>query len=128
MNVHNSLILLRNSYLLFLAICYCSLRSIGRSDHCHSSDDRGCRGEEQKKPSDYLKQIYFDSLVYRTQNLKHLIDEAGASQLVLGTDYPYGMENRNSVAHVLSVPGLTDEERNAILGGTLSRLLKLDHN
>jgi len=99
---------------------------IGRSDHCHNTDDRGCRGEETKKPSDYLRQIYFDSLVYRTQNLQQLVDEAGVSQIVLGTDYPYGMENRNSVAHVLSVPGLTDDDREAILGGTLAKLLKLD--
>ena len=98
---------------------------IGRSDHCHTSDDRGCRGEELKKPSDYLKQIYFDSLVYRTQNLQQLIDEAGVSQVVLGTDYPYGMQNRNAVAHVLSVPGLSDDDREAILGGTLAGLLKL---
>ena len=98
---------------------------IGRSDHCHTSDDRGCRGAEEKKPSDYLKQIFFDSLVYRTENLRHLINEAGVGQIVLGTDYPYGMENRNAVAHVLSVPGLTDEERESILGGTLSGLLKL---
>jgi aminocarboxymuconate-semialdehyde decarboxylase len=99
---------------------------IGRSDHCHHSDDRGCRGEEQKKPSEYLQQIYFDSLVYRTRNLEHLINEAGVSQIVLGTDYPYGMQNRNVIAHVLSVPGLSDEDRQAILGGTLARLLKLD--
>jgi len=100
---------------------------IGRSDHCHTSDDRGCSGEEQKKPSDYLKQIYFDSLVYRTQNLQQLIDEAGASQIVLGTDFPYGMQNRNAIAHVLSVPGLTDEQREAILGGTLAKLLKIEN-
>ncbi len=99
---------------------------LGRSDHCHTSNDRGCRGEEQKKPSDYLRQIYCDSLVYRTQNLRHLIDEAGVSQIVLGTDYPYGMENRNAIAHILSVPGLTDGEREAILGGTLAKLLKLN--
>ena len=98
---------------------------IGRSDHCHTSDDRGCAGEEQKRPSEYLKQIYFDSLVYRTQNLEQLIDEAGASQIVLGTDYPYGMQNRNAVAHILSVPDLTDEQREAMLGGTLAKLLKL---
>jgi aminocarboxymuconate-semialdehyde decarboxylase len=98
---------------------------IGRSDHCHTTDDRGCAGEEQKVPSDYLKQIYFDSLVYRTRNLQQLIDEAGASQVVLGTDYPYGMQNRNAVAHILSVPDLTDEQREAILGGNLAELLKL---
>ena len=99
---------------------------VGRSDHCHTSDDRGCAGEERKKPSDYLKQIYFDSLVYRTQNLQQLIDEAGAGQVVLGTDFPYGMQNRNAIAHVLSVPDLTDEQREAILGGTLAKLLKLN--
>jgi aminocarboxymuconate-semialdehyde decarboxylase len=99
---------------------------IGRSDHCHTSDDRGCRGAELKKPSEYLNQIYFDSLVYRTKNLQHLIEEAGVSQIVLGTDYPYGMQNRNAVAHILSVPGLTDADREAILGGTLTRLLNLN--
>ena len=99
---------------------------IGRSDHCHSTDDRGCRGEEDKKPSDYLKQIYFDSLVYRTQNLEQLIDEAGAGQIVLGTDFPYGMQNSNAIAHILSVPDLTDEQREAILGGTLAALLNLN--
>jgi aminocarboxymuconate-semialdehyde decarboxylase len=99
---------------------------IGRSNHCHSSDDRGCRGEEQKSPSDYLKQVYFDSLVYQTRNLENLLHEAGVSQIVLGTDYPYGMQNRNVIAHVLSVPGLTDDDREAILGGTLARLLKLN--
>ena len=100
---------------------------IGRSDHCHDSNDRGCRGAETKRPSDYLRQIYFDSLVYRTRNLENLIDEAGVSQIVLGTDYPYGMINRNAVAHVLSVPGLTDADREAILGGNLVKLLKLDN-
>ncbi len=100
---------------------------IGRSDHCHNTDDRSCAGDEQKQPSDYLKQIYFDSLVYRTQNLTQLVEEAGAGQIVLGTDYPYGMQNRNAVAHVLSVPGLTDEQREAILGGTIAKLLKLDN-
>jgi len=99
---------------------------IGRSDHCHTSDDRGCRGEELRKPSDYLKQIYFDSLVYRTRNLENLINEAGVSQVVLGTDYPYGMQNRNAIAHILSVPGLSDADREAILGGTLAQLLKLN--
>ena len=99
---------------------------LGRSDHCHTSNDRGCRGDEEKKPSDYFGRIYVDSLVYRTQNLRHLIDEVGVSQVVLGTDYPYGMQNRNGIAHILSVPDLSDDDRQAILGETLAGLLKLD--
>ena len=101
---------------------------IGRYDHGHNSADRGGRGDEQMVPSDYLKRLYFDTLVYRTENLAHLIRECGVSQLVLGTDHPAGMANVNAIAHLLSVPGLQDDEIEAILGGNLKELLKLDCN
>jgi aminocarboxymuconate-semialdehyde decarboxylase len=99
---------------------------IGRYDHGHNSNDRGGRGIEEKKPSDYLKQLYFDTLVFATENLAHLRNECGASQLVLGTDHPAGMANINPVAHILSVPGFSDEELEMVLGGTLKQLLKID--
>ena len=99
---------------------------IGRFDHGHNSDDRGGRGAEDKKPSEYLRQIYFDTLVYNTGNLGHLIGECGIGQLVLGTDHPFGMTNVNPIAHLLSVPGLSEDDIEAVLGGNLTRLLKLD--
>jgi aminocarboxymuconate-semialdehyde decarboxylase len=100
---------------------------IGRYDHGHNSNDRGVgRGLEKKSPSEYLKQLYFDTLVFGTENLAHLKNECGASQLVLGTDHPAGMANINPIAHVLSVPGLSDDDLEMILGGTLKKLLKLD--
>lgn len=99
---------------------------IGRSDHCHVSPYPGCKGAGKKKPSDYLKQLYFDTLVYRTENLDHLIAEVGVGQLVLGTDHPYAMMNKNPIAHLLSVPGLSDDDIEAIFGGTLKRLLKIE--
>jgi len=99
---------------------------IGRYDHGHNSNDRGGRGIEQKAPSEYLKQIYCDTLVFGTENLAHLKNECGVEQLVLGTDHPAGMANVNPIAHLLSVPGLSDDDIEMILGGTLKRLLKLD--
>ena len=98
---------------------------IGRFDHGHTSGDRGGRGAEKKAPSEYLKQIYFDRLVYGTENLHHLIRECGVDQLVLGTDYPAGMNNLNPIAHLLSVEGLSDDDIEAILSGTVKKLLKL---
>jgi len=100
---------------------------IGRSDHGHNSDDRGGRGAEQKKPSEYLHQLYFDTLVYGTENLAHLIAECGVSQLMLGTDHPFGMTNENPVAHLLSVPGLSEQDIEDMLSGTAKRLFKIDH-
>jgi len=78
----------------------------------------------EKRPTEYLKQLYFDSLVFTPEGLRHLVAEVGSSQIVLGTDYPYPWTS-TAVDHVLATPGLTDAERIAILGGTASGLLRM---
>jgi aminocarboxymuconate-semialdehyde decarboxylase len=84
-----------------------------------------CKGPELKKrPSDYLKQIFVDSLVFTPEALRHLAAECGPSQIVIGTDYAVPWV-KNPVDHVLNTPGLTDADKIAILGGTAARLLKL---
>lgn len=52
---------------------------IGRSDHCASKTPQFCKPVE-KLPSEYLKQLYFDSLVYTPENLRHVIETVGAEQ------------------------------------------------
>jgi aminocarboxymuconate-semialdehyde decarboxylase len=74
-------------------------------------------------PSKYLRQLYFDSLVYSTENLRHLINTVGADRLVIGTDFPFNMGNADAVNHLLSVPDLTAEDQEAILGATAAGLL-----
>jgi aminocarboxymuconate-semialdehyde decarboxylase len=54
--------------------------------------------------------------------LRHLIAQAGISQIVLGTDYPFPWTT-TAVDHVLGTPGLSDADKVAILGGNASRLL-----
>ena len=75
---------------------------IGRSDRC--VDNGGCK-TIQNHPSEYLKRLYFDSLVFTNEGMRHLIAEAGISQIVLGTDFPYGWQH-DAVDYVLAVPGL----------------------
>ena len=95
---------------------------IGRSDHCAKNNPRFCKPVD-KLPSEYLKKLYFDSLIYTTENLRHLINTVGAGQVVIGTDFPFAMGSSEAVDHVLSVPGLSEAEQEAILGGTAARLL-----
>ena len=76
----------------------------------------------KKKPTEYLRQMYFDSLVFTDEALRHLVAEVGSSQIVIGTDHPIPWWS-TSVDHLLSAPGFTDEERIAMLGGTASKLL-----
>jgi len=94
---------------------------IGRSDHgwAHRPDAHGM----QRAPSEYLKQIWFDSLVYTPEGLRHLINQVGASQVVLGTDYPFDMGSYDVHALIEAVPALTDAEQDAVLGGNALRLM-----
>src|SRR5882724_12083967 len=93
-----------------------------RSDAiCVTFPDR-CTKPLKKKPTEYLRQLYFDSLVFTPEALRHLVAETGSGQIVMGTDYPFPW-TRTSVDHILGTPGLSDDERIAMLGGTAARLL-----
>jgi aminocarboxymuconate-semialdehyde decarboxylase len=76
----------------------------------------------KKRPTEYLKQLYFDSLVFTPEALRHLVAEVGADRIVMGTDYPYPWTS-TAVDHILATPDLTDDERAAMLGRTAARLL-----
>src|SRR6059058_1287109 len=62
-----------------------------RSDHACLVGPKGCNPNVQlkKMPTEYLKQIYFDSLIFSPEAIRHLAAQVGASQIVLGSDYPY---------------------------------------
>ena len=84
-----------------------------------------CKGPTlKKKPSEYLKRLYFDSLVFTGEALRHLVAEHGASQIMIGTDYAVPWV-KGPVDHVLNAPGLSDADRIAILGGNAVKLLKI---
>jgi aminocarboxymuconate-semialdehyde decarboxylase len=99
---------------------------IGRSDRCVSKEPFPCRSARPlaKRPSEYLKQLYFDSMVFTAQGLRHLAAESGPGQIVLGTDYPFGWTSE-AVDHILSTPGLSDADKRAMLGETAARLLRI---
>src|SRR5947208_4876842 len=81
----------------------------------------------KKKPTQYLKdgQLYFDSIMFTPEGLRHLIAETGPDKVVIGTDYPFPW-NRVPVDHILSTPGLSDDDKIAILGGTAAKLLGIE--
>lgn len=77
----------------------------------------------KKKPREYLRdQILADSMVFSAEGVRHLVAEMGAGQVVYGTDMPYVWPD--TVDAILEA-GISDAEKEAILGGNLSRLLRL---
>jgi len=95
---------------------------IGRSDHCVENWPGVCKPGDQL-PSEYLHQLYFDTLVYSTENLRHLIATVGADRLVIGTDFPFNMSKKDAVDHLLSVADVSASDQEAMLSGTAAQLL-----
>jgi aminocarboxymuconate-semialdehyde decarboxylase len=97
--------------------------SVGRFDHAYHV--RPESRTMQRPPSEYLRQIYFDTVVFRPHILSGLIAAAGIGQVVLGTDYPFDMGDYTIDGLLDSVPDLDDAGRQAIRGGNARRLLGL---
>jgi aminocarboxymuconate-semialdehyde decarboxylase len=97
---------------------------VGRSDHAFAVRPEAA-AQLKTKPSELLKRIWFDSVVSDPLALRHLVDRVGASQVVIGTDYPYDMGSYDVHTLVEQTPGLNDAERSAILGGNAAALLGL---
>jgi aminocarboxymuconate-semialdehyde decarboxylase len=93
-----------------------------RSDAVCTTFPHRLTGTLKKKPTEYLRQLYFDSIVFTPEALRHLAAETGPNQIVMGTDYPFPWTS-TSVDHILNTPGLSDAEKVAMLGGTAMKLL-----
>ena len=113
----------------FPALKICSAHAGGYLPSYAGRSDYGCnRFPEQckskKHASEYLRQLYFDTMVFTTEGVRHLVAECGASQLMIGTDYPFPWSN-TIVDDILKTPGLSDPDKRAILGETAAKLLKI---
>jgi aminocarboxymuconate-semialdehyde decarboxylase len=97
-----------------------------RSDHSlRVAPDMDTGVKLKKKPTEYLRMMYYDTLVFTSEALRHLAAEVGSSQLVIGTDHPIPWQDK-AIDHILSAPGFSDEERRAMLGETAAKLLGIE--
>ena len=97
---------------------------LGRTEvACSVRDNANCAN--QKNPSAYLRdQIFVDSMVFSEEGLRHLVAETGVSQVVYGSDIPFNWPD--TIDLIARSPSLEDADKEAILGGNLIRLLRID--
>jgi predicted TIM-barrel fold metal-dependent hydrolase len=98
-----------------------------RSDHACLVNPKACNADIKlkKAPTEYLKQIYFDSLVFTPEAIRHLAAQVGAGQLVLGSDYPFPWQLQ-PVDHIFACSSLSETEKADILGHTAAKLLNIE--
>ncbi len=95
---------------------------VGRFDRAHRTKPEVAAREATHLPSEYLSRLYVDTIVHNPRVLRFLIDYLGAENVLLGTDYPFEMGDDDPIGSVDGVPGLTPDERQAILVGNGRRL------
>ncbi|MFN4282023.1 MAG: amidohydrolase family protein [Alphaproteobacteria bacterium] len=84
-----------------------------------------CRVHISQPPEHYVKKIWFDTVLFRPDQIAFLVDLVGHEKVVMGTDSPYDMGENHPVRLVESVPGLSAAQKADILGGNAARLFGL---
>lgn len=69
-----------------------------------------------RAPIEGLRRLYYDTIVFDPVVLRHLVELVGASQVVLGTDFPFDMAEERPVEFV-GRAGLSNAEVETILHG-----------
>lgn len=96
---------------------------LGRFDNGFSSGGPS-RIPAKQAPSKYLKNLYFDNLLYRVETIEYLKRMVGAEHIMVGTDYPFDLGDLMA-ADKIQTMNCTESERVAMLHGNARKLLKL---
>lgn len=81
------------------------------------------RSQLKKKPRQSLAKLYFDTIVFDRDQLRHLVNLWGADHILVGTDYPYDMGWYDPHGFVDGCGFLKDPDRAAIKGLNAAKLL-----
>lgn len=96
----------------------------GRLDHVWGAR-ADARTVLKKKPRRSLAKLYFDTLVFDREQLKHLVNLWGAGHLVVGTDYPFDMGWYDPRGFVNGCGFLKPSDKANIMGLNAAKLLKI---
>jgi len=76
----------------------------------------------EASPTEQARRLYYDTLVFDTPMLRHLVDRFGASQLMVGTDYPFNFHDRTPVQRI-GQAGFDAATTAALVHGNAERFL-----
>lgn len=97
---------------------------VGRWDHGYRDRLSKQADTTIKLPSDYLKDIYADSLTHDPAGLRYLVERLGEDHVLLGSDHPFDMGEVDPIGKVkAAIEDHTVVDK--IVGGTAARLLNL---
>ncbi len=78
-----------------------------------------------RKPSDYLRRIYFDTVCYHAPAVECAINTVGADRLIFGTDSPMLIALKQRGLDLVRQLDLGAADKEKVLSGTARMLLKV---
>ena len=96
---------------------------IERWDHGYR-ENPDCRTRISKPPSEYIKKLYFDTVNFHKPALMCCYNSVGASQMVLGSDYPHIIGDIYRAVSTIQDMDISDEEKEMIFGGNVLKMLR----
>lgn len=84
-----------------------------------------CRERCTVPPSEQLKDFYYDTVNFDPTCLRLALEFAGPDRLLAGSDYPHQIGSLERMKSSLAQLQITDEERDRIMGGNATRILRL---
>lgn len=82
------------------------------------------RTQMQLPPAEQARRLYLDTLVFDAPMLQHLVRTFGASQLMIGTDYPFAFHESRPVERI-EAAGFDEATQDALVRGNAERFLGL---
>ena len=81
------------------------------------------RRRMQRKPTDYLRHIYYDCITYDPDALQYLISVVGADHVMFGTDWPHQVhDTKGAFANTARLP---DAQTTAVRSRNAERIFEL---
>ncbi|MGE4657435.1 MAG: amidohydrolase family protein [Gammaproteobacteria bacterium] len=97
---------------------------IGRLDHGYKVRQEAS-AHIQKRPSEYLRRFYFDTITHAPAPLAFLVDLVGQDRVILGTDIPFDMADTD-FSRIIEQAQLPPNTTTAIESGNAMELFNLD--
>ena len=95
-----------------------------RLDQCfHNIPD--AREHIDRPPTEYLKNLYYDTVTYDDQALQLALNLSGPERLLYGSDHPHNIGDMQGCADRVDNPPIAESDRELIRSGNARRIFGL---
>ena len=84
-----------------------------------------CRKDISRKPTEYLRNFYYDGVNFDPKAVRLAVDFCGADHVLAASDYPHQIGSIPKMKSSLAALNVTDAERKKILGENAKKLYRL---